>query len=355
MDGYILLADGFRLDGKLFGAAETGSASATGWLAANTAVVGFQEMATDPAYRGRILAFTYPEIGNVGMTGGASESPQFQTAALVVKVLCERSSHYLAEAEFRDALRDAGVPCLWNVDTRALAVHLRTEGEMAAAIAPADCDTKKLKKDLAKLERPAFEAPADPPVEAAGSGAKVAVINLGVRRSTLQQLNSCCAPTLVPWDADADAVTKASPAGVLISDGPGGVEPPAETVETVRKLLGRVPILGVGLGHVVLGSALGCAPQFLKRGHHGANYPIRNLVDGSLQVTVQRHTALLERDSVESSKEAEVLWENINDATVEGIRSADGSAVGIQVVPAAPHPGAVNAHLRTFANRLAGK
>jgi len=346
MDGYILLSDGTKLEGELAGPATT----AFGWVVANTAVVGFQEMTTDPAYRGRILAFTYPEIGNVGMTGDTSESGRFQVAGLVVKVLSTCRSHYLSQEEFRDALEREKVPCLTNVDTRALAVHLRDAGEMAAAIAPAQADAKGVAAKLAAMTQPAFAPPDESPVAAGGSGAKVAVINLGVRCSMLRQLNSCCNPVLVPCGADARGVLAGKPVGVIISDGPDGVPPPKETVKTVKALLGKVPLLGCGLGHTVLGEALGCKSSFLKRGHHGVNYPVRNLVDGSLEVTVQRHSVLLDRDSVEKNPDVEVLWENLNDHTVEGIRSADGSAFGLQIVPASPTPGVVNAHLQKFVN-----
>jgi len=142
------------------------------------------------------------------------------------------------------------------------------------------------------------------------------------------------------------------PSGVVVSDGPGGVLPPEATVRAIRPLLDKVPVLGCGLGQVALGVALGCKPAFMKRGHHGANYPVRNVVDGALEVTQQRHTVLLDRQSVENNTNVELLWENLNDGTVEGIRGAGGSAVGLQPVLAAPFPGAVNAHVRRFVEAL---
>ena len=348
MDGYILLADGLRLDGALRGAPTT----AVGWLTANTSVVGFQELITDPVYKDRILTFTYPEVGSIGATRAFRESERVQVTGLVVKVLSEYRSHYLAEEDFEDALVREGVPCLTGVDTRALAVRLRTAGEMAAAIAPADADPAQIRERLASAPRPVFRPSEDPPVAAGGSGPRVAVINLGMRRSMLEQLNACCDPLLFPYDASAGAVLGCRPAAVVVSDGPGGVLPPQPTVETIRGLLGKVPLLGCGLGHVALGVALGCEAVFLKRGHHGANYPVRNVVDGALEVTHQRHTALLDRTSVENNADVELLWENLNDRTVEGIRSGDGSAVGLQPVLAAPYPGAVNVQMHRFIENL---
>ena len=344
MDGYILLSDGMRLEGRLAGEPKV----ARGWVVANTAVVGFQEMVTDPAYKGLLLAFTYPEIGNVGAAAAFGESARVQAAGLVIKVLSVRRSHYLAEEDFEALLTRAGIPCLTGVDTRGLAVHLREHGEMAAAIAPAGEDADALRESLEALERPPFVATESPAGPDAADGPKVAVIDLGLRRSELAQLALCCRPVLLPHDADADAVAAEGAAGVIVSDGPGGGLPAEESVQAVAALVGQVPVLAWGLGHVALGMALGCEPTFLKRGHHGVNYPVRCLADGKADVTCQRHTVMLERASVEGSGGVELLWENINDGTVEGIRSADGAATGLQFMPAAAQPGEVSAHVRRF-------
>lgn len=350
MQGYILLADGMRLDGTLVGSPKT----VIGWLAANTAVVGFQEMASDPTYKGRILAFTYPEVGNVGTARAFSESSRLQVAGLVVKVLSQYTSHYLSEDSLENTLVREDVPCLSGIDTRGLAVHMREEGEMAAAIAPADAAPEEVKEILASFERPGFQPSDELTVPVGDSDLKVVVIDLGVRQSQLRQLSRCCRPEVLPHDAGAEAITAGKPAGVFVSDGPGGSVPPRETIETVKALLGKVPILACGLGHVALGMALGCEPTFLKRGHHGVNYPVRNTADGAAEVTAQRHTVVLERESVAGSPDAELLWENINDGTVEGIRSADGSAAGFQSILAAPQAGQVNAHMKQFVEGLRG-
>ena len=348
MDAFILLADGTRLDGVLAGAAT----AATGWVAANTAVVGFQEMVTDPAYKGLLLAFTYPEIGNVGAAAAFGESARVQAAGLVVKVLSGLRSHYTAEEDFEALLQHDGIPCLTDVDTRGLAVHLREHGEMAAAIAPAAEDADALRESLQAVERPAFMPTETLVASEAADGPKVVVIDLGLRRSELAQLALCCRPVLLPHDGDASAVEAEGAAGVVVSDGPGGGLPAAETVRAVASLMGKVPVLGWGLGHVALGMALGCEPAFLKRGHHGVNYPVRCLVDGKAEVTGQRHTVMLARESVEGSDRVELLWENINDGTVEGIRSADGMATGLQFMPAAAQPGQVSAHVRRFVEQI---
>ncbi len=348
MNGFILLADGTRLDGTLAGAPKT----AMGWLAANTAVVGFQEMATDPTYKARLLVFTYPEIGNVGVTKAFSESPRIQAAGLVVKVLSEYRSHYLSEDSLDSLMKREDVPCLVGIDTRGLAVIIRDRGEMPAAITPADADAAALQKALAALERPRFKPTNGPAAPGAGSGKTVAVINLGIRRSTLQQLALCCSPQLLPYDANEQNVLASKPSGLFISDGPGGAAPPEQTVATIRQLVGKIPILAAGLGHVALGIALGCRPAFLKRGHHGANYPVRSLADGRVEITEQRHSVMLERESLTGNAAVALLMENLNDSTVEGIRTPDGLAVGLQATLAAAQPGAINPHIKQFIDRL---
>ena len=347
MTGYILLSDGLRLDGPLRGAAKT----AMGYLVVNTGVVGFQEMATDPAYKGGILALTYPEICNVGVTEAFAESPQIQPAAMVVKVLSETESHYLAEGSLDGALSKAGVPCLTGIDTRALAVHLREKGEMPAAVAPADADPDDLAKKLSALARPEYE-----PSEAVDIGdgktqPTVAVINLGVRRSLLEQLARHARVQVFAHDASAKDILSAKPAGEVVSDGPFDALPPQKTVEMLGELLGALPVLGCGLGHVALGAALGCEPIRLSKGHHGANYPVRNSQSGKVVLTQQRHTTVLDRQSVETSKLAQLTWQNIQDGSVEGIATEDGRAVGFQDMLAAPAPGATNPHLEEFIRR----
>ncbi|MFO7955496.1 MAG: hypothetical protein R6X33_00140 [Candidatus Brocadiia bacterium] len=178
------------------------------------------------------------------------------------------------------------------------------------------------------------------------------MLDLGVRASQLEQLALCCRPEALPYDASADDVLAGDPAGVVVSDGPGTALPPAETVETLEGLLGQVPILALGLGHVALGLALGCEASFLRRGHHGANCPARNVRSGEAAVTLQRHSVVLDHDSVAEAADAELVWEHMNDGTVEGIASADGTAEGLQFIPAPAQPGLVNDHIQRFIDKI---
>jgi carbamoyl-phosphate synthase small subunit len=226
---------------------------------------------------------------------------------------------------------------------------------MPAAIALEGTDPETLKRPLARRERPEFRPSKTAPVPPSQSALKVAVLSLGVRRSLVQQLSSCSAVEIFPPDAAVQDIMAARPAGVLISDGPGTCLPPMKAVDTIKELIGRAPLLGCGLGHVALGMALECAPTFLKRGHHGANYPVRNVLTGKVEVTQQRHTVALDRRSLEGKPGVEVLSENVNDGTVEGFRATGLSAVGFQQILVAPQAGLVNAHLKAFVDGLLGK
>jgi len=346
--GHLLLADGTRFDGTLHGPAT----QAVGWIVANTAVVGFQEMVTDPAYSQLIVAFTYPEVGSVGRTERFSESAGAQAAGLVVKSLSDFPSHYLSEGQFADLLTEAGAPCLGDIDTRGLAVHLRQNGEMPGAIVPAGADLEAVEAKLREMDRPAFESVPASSIDGAGEGPVVAVLNLGARRSQLTQLAECCKPVVFAHDATAETILSAGPAGLFVSDGPGMCFPPARAVETVKALLGEMPVLACGLGHLTLGAAMGCEIAAMRRGHHGVNYPVRDVMDDTAEVTQQRHSVVLDRRSVESNARVQLTAENMTDQTVEGIRSRDGSAVGIQSMLNRPLPGRINEHMRRFVQGL---
>ncbi len=347
MEGFILLADGEKLHGELL----CHTATATGYLAVNNAVVGFQQMLTDPCYQKTLLAFTYPEVGNVGMSADFSESNGIQPNALIVRELCRNPNHYRAEAGLLDLLSNSEVPCLTGIDTRWLAVHLREKGEMPAAVASLEADEQELAEQLEKMQRPAWSEPEKIKMPANQDAPKVAVINLGIRRSFAEQLNRCCNPILFPYNTTKQEIMKCSPDAVIVSDGPSLNYPPEETVKLIKNLAGATPLLACGLGNVALGLAMGAKMDFFKRGHHGVNYPVRRMTDGKIETTLQYHSIVLNKKSVERCEHIEISHENVNDQTVEGIRTTDGSATGYQ--PTLPKLGRdnINPHITDFINK----
>ncbi len=348
MNGILLLSDGTKFAGEL----EGDFSPVTGWLTANTAVVGFQQMLTDPAYRNTLLAFTYPEVGNVGVSDVFSESQGVQPGGIVVRELCQSPSHYRAESGLPDMLSSSGVPCLTGIDTRGLAVHLRKEGEMPAAIASAEFDEKELIKTLANVKRPQWEKTNTTELNAHKSGPDVAVINLGMRSSFTKQLCQCCNPIPFPYDATPDMISKQDPDAVIVTDGPSFNYPPAETVETIKKIAGHTPLLACGLGNTALGLAMGAKMDFFGRGHHGANYPVRRLSDGKIQTTRQQHSVVLNRKSVEKCGNLNVSMLNVNDGSVEGVMSGDGSAIGYQALLSMEGRNNINPHILNFIDAI---
>ncbi len=328
MDGIILLADGTKLNGDISG---DYAEPAAGWLTANTGVVGFQQMLTDPVYQDVLLAFTYPEIGNTGAAEAFAESPAVQPKAVVVREICQYPSHYRAETALPDYISANGGVCLSGIDTRWLAVYLREKGEMPAVIAEAAHDLDELKGLIEQVGRPSITRnQPSPELNTSRSNPLVNVINLGVRYSFAQQLAKCCKPSFFPFDTDADDLLKNNPDAVIVSDGPAFNLPPRQVVDTLKALAGQCPVLACGSGNVALGMAFGCGVDTLKRGHHGANYPVRDLETGKVQNTAQRHSVVLNKESAESCDKMRPAYLNVNDDSIEGIRSEDGTALGYQ-------------------------
>ncbi|HUT36849.1 MAG TPA: glutamine-hydrolyzing carbamoyl-phosphate synthase small subunit [Planctomycetota bacterium] len=345
----LLLEDGTVFDGLAF--AEAGEA--LGEAVLYTGVVGYQEVATDPSYRGALVTMTYPIIGSYGVNAEDNESPAVQARGVVIRDYSACVSNFRATGAFEDFLKQGRVVGIRAVDTRAVAVHLREHGEMRAAIAPADADRTAL---LAKLkatpsafasdlvrELPAEASPA-PPAEPRH---RVAVLNLGVKRSLLAQLAQLgCAVEILPAATPADDVAATGAASVILAGGPGDPRVPAYAIETARALVGKLPVLGIGLGHQVLALALGCPVRRMKLGHHGVNYPVRGLADRHCDITVQHHSFVVDEAAVPDA--VEVTHVNVNDQTIEGIRSKAAPAAGVQFHPTPDEMGRPSRILERF-------
>ncbi len=348
MDGFLLLADGTKLEGELRGGYDS---PVTGWLTANTGVVGFTQMLTDPVYHKVLLSFTYPEIGNTGVERASLESEDIQPNALIVREVCSYPSHYRSEQGLLDFLNDSNTVCLSGVDTRWLAVHLRMKGEMPALIASEKHEQEEadLLEKISDLQRPAWEkirGKASPPQS--NDSPNIVLIDLGMRNSFAGQISRCCQPTILQSNATPDTVWEQNPEALIVTDGPAFSHPPHGIVETLKSLTGRLPILACGLGSAALGMAMGCKVEYLQRGHHGANYPVRNIKDNSLENTQQRHSVVLNRGSVEDSENVELAFANVNDGSVEGIRTCDGSALGYQPLLSPRGKDGINSHILDF-------
>jgi carbamoyl-phosphate synthase small subunit len=338
MKALVVLEDGTTFEGVSCGAA----GEAAGEVVFNTAVVGFQELLTDPASRGQILVFTYPLIGNCGACQQDMESDRVQAAGLVIRDMSSIHSNFRAEGSFPDFLKKHGVVCVAGVDTRGLAVHVRDHGEMRAVVSTQDLDASSLVRKARAYRRIGGEvfAPAGAPprkiLEPASGRGKwtVGALDLGARISEMRQLQAAgCRVVVFPAQTPADEMARSGVERLCLIGGPSVLLPPPDVVENVRRLLGRFPIFGTGLGHNVLAAAMGCPSQRMQLGHRGVNQPVRNLRTRRVDITVQNHGVVVDRQAVEAAGKVEVTHEQINDHTIEGLRSTSVQASSVQYHP----------------------
>jgi len=364
--GQLALESGAVFDGVLFGA-EVGADGVNGEVVFNTCMTGYQEVASDPSYAGQIVVMTYPLIGNYGCTDAAMESWRMHARAMVVRELSPQIGHPRGERTLSDELRRWGVPGLAGVDTRALTRHLRAHGTLRGVIAPAgamsaaeqvaraaaapwvsDEDLVGQTSIAAPFE--VHEEPLDDTLERAVrlagnagrfDGVRVAVLDYGVKRNMLRAVRSRGATVLVlRQDATIDEVMAQSPHGVILSNGPGDPSRIPHAVRLCQELLERrIPLLGICLGHQILGQAIGATTSRLKFGHHGGNHPVRDDVTGAVFVTSQNHEFQVDADSVPADSGWYVSERNLNDGSVEGLRHRSLPAFSVQYHPeGAPGP-----------------
>jgi carbamoyl-phosphate synthase small subunit len=318
---HLVLEDGTVFRGRSVGA----SGVAAGEACFTTAMAGYEEAVTDPSYVAQVLCFAYPLVGNYGVDPARLESERVQAEGVVMRT---------ARPAWASWLRDQGVVALDEVDTRALVRRIREHGVVRCALGEASVDELHAR---ALAEPPIDGRPLDRIVGATepyriGSGPRVVVVDLGCKRSIPRRLAAVGLEVLVvPADWDADAILEESQRAVLVGNGPGDPAVFEGPIETVRALLGEVPLFGVCLGHQLLGLALGLETYKLHFGHRGANHPVRELATGRVLVTVQNHGfAVAAADDI-------VSHVSLNDGSVEGF-AGDGFA-SVQFHPeAAPGP-----------------
>jgi carbamoyl-phosphate synthase small subunit len=350
MEAWLALADGAVWPGRSLGAAGT----ATGEIVFTTGMTGYQEVLTDPSYAGQIVNFTYPLIGNTGINDDDFESERVQPTAAVVREACAVPSNWRSKSSLPDYLAATGTVAISGVDTRAVTLHVREAGACMAAVSTLGPESAlEAARTATEYGETDFVAQVTTPGPYAwGTGGRedvfepqgnarfrVAVLDCGVKHNALRRLAALGARCVVlPAGTGADEVMSWRPDGVMLSSGPGDPERLDATVETARRLVGRVPVFGVCLGCQVLGRALGARTYKLKYGHRGSNHPVQDLDDGSVVVTSQNHGYALDPASVEATA-ARVTQRNLNDGTVEGLEVPGEEAFAVQYHPeSAPGP-----------------
>lgn len=356
----LVLSDGTVFEGSNFGA----EGETLGEVVFNTSMTGYQEILTDPSYKGQIVTMTYPQIGNYGINRQDIESAgRIKAEGFIVKEACDFPSSWRSEAGLSEYMRQNNIVGIQGIDTRALTRHLRNYGAQMGIISTTDPDPLSLlgkvkahpgisALDLVKevTTAKAYDwhegawqwAPANTAVESSKSKAlsskKVVVYDFGVKFNILRNLHdSGFAATVVPARTPAEQVLAMQPDGILLSNGPGDPQTVTYAIENTKKLLGKKPVFGICLGHQILGLAMGGRTYKLKFGHHGGNHPVKDLSTGKVEITSQNHNYCVDIKSLHG--QVKLTHTNLYDGTEEGMQHIDLPVFSVQHHPeAGPGP-----------------
>jgi len=350
-------------DGTVFAGASIGAeGEVDGEVCFNTSMTGYQEILTDPSYRGQIVTMTYPQIGNYGVNEGDLESARPHLAGFVVREHSRTDSNFRSEGSLSEYLKEWGIVAIESIDTRALVRRLRSRGVMKGVLSTIDlddaslvakaktspglvgrdlvrevvpempCEWREPVSEWARLER----AGASPPP---GACPHVVALDYGMKWNIPRHLfDHGCQVTVLPGTATAEDVLDQNPDGVFLSNGPGDPEPLEYAIHTIRGVLGKKPVFGICLGHQLLSLACGAKTFKLKFGHRGANHPVQRLDTGAVEITSQNHGFAVDEDTLPSF--LEVTHRSLNDGTIEGVRHRELPAFCVQYHPeasAGPH------------------
>ena len=299
---------------------------------------------TDPSYCRQIVTLTYPLIGNYGVAAKFMQSRKSFVNGFIIGELCLEGSNWQMEGELADFLTRQGIPCLYNVDTRAVTRKIRSAGTMKGIIVPEDASKTEIdelfnvpiKKDVVKeVTTPeAYEIKSE-----SGEGPEVVVMDFGIKQNILTSMHDLgCNLKVVPASTTAEEILAMNPDGIFLSNGPGDPKDVPEVIEEVKKLIGKKPMFGICLGHQLISLALGADTYKLKFGHRGSNQPVKNLLNTRVHITSQNHGYAVDDKSLEGLP-LEVTHVNVNDGTVEGVRHTSLPLFSVQYHPeASPGP-----------------
>lgn len=350
MNGILCLEDGFFVTGNLIDSSLAGPK--TGEVVFFTGMTGYEEAITDPSYRGQILVFSFPMIGNYRLPSGFGQSQELQVKGIVARDVWMGSSRNSANwPSLPEYAANFACPVLTNVDTRSLVLHLRSHGSMKGVIAPLDISYEDAQRtallpdkvvnhliSLASthsMKALVREVCAKEPRIAAPKGSRwktCVLMDFGAKSGIVNQLTQrgCLVHVMPPWTA-AEEIRAIKPDFLLLSNGPGDPEDNVEAIACVRALLGEMPIYGICLGHQIIALALGAGIKKLKYGHHGANHPVKDLQSGRVFVTSQNHNFAVDEAHIPSH--VRVTYRNVNDGTVEGISVPQFGVASVQFHP----------------------
>ncbi|HXL02612.1 MAG TPA: glutamine-hydrolyzing carbamoyl-phosphate synthase small subunit [Candidatus Atribacteria bacterium] len=339
MKALLALEDGKIFQGYAFGV----EGEAEGEVVFDTGMIGYQELLTDPSFRGQIVTITYPLVGNYGLNSQDSESSRPQVESLIVREKSTMYSNWRGEETLEEYFKRHNLLGLERIDTRALTKHIREKGALRGVISTRDLDPASLVKKAKKVpsivgQDLVKKVTASAPYVWQEKGKfNILVVDCGVKFSILRELaKRDCRVVVYPATSSAEEIIREKPQGVVISNGPGDPAALSYLVELVRKIIGKFPILGICIGHQIMAQAVGGKTSKLKFGHHGTNHPVKDLRSGWVAMTTQNHSFVVAPDTL--PPEIEITHINLNDFTLEGMKHKYLPFFSVQFHPEA-HPG----------------
>lgn len=347
----LMLEDGSSFEGISIGSPD----ERAGEVMLYTSVVGYQEIMSDPANAGKIVVLTYPLIGNYGIAGKFNESDRCWISGLIIREESRIYSNWQAEGSLGGFLKENNITAMAEVDTRTLAVRIRDHGQMFGIISSKDDKKTSLMSKIERRKKEGTDFIKKISVEKArhikGSPGKplIAVMDIGMLNSFVKQLTALgCNTALLPYNTPAEAIFAMKPDGLIISGGPENDAAIPEVVRTIKKILGKVPIMGISTGHQVLGLALGGTLKKMKIGHHGVNYPVKSPDLFKGEITVQNHSFVIDEKSIKNLKGVNITMRNVNDGSIEEMESKAMRFISVQYYPASPGFNEVNTAFTRF-------
>ena len=335
---YICLENGQTFKGYSFGATK----EVIGELVFTTGMCGYIETLTDPSYYGQIVMQTFPLIGNYGIINEDKESNKPYVSAYIVREKCDKPSNFRCDEDLDTFLKENDIPGVYGVDTREITKIIRESGVMNAFITtnPKNADYEKIKeyKIVDAVKSVSAEKPQLIPSD--NHKYNVVLLDFGAKKNIVRELNKRgCNVAVMPYNTKAEDILKLGVDGIMLSNGPGDPSENTEIVEELKKLIGKVPMFGICLGHQLLALAMGGKTTKLKYGHRGVNQPVKNLETGRTYISAQNHGYAVVNETIEAAG-GKVSYTNANDGTCEGVDYEDKKAFSVQFHPEAcsgPH------------------